>query len=525
MKNMTLANIAAACDGTYIGSEEAKNIEIKGAVIDSRQVEEGFLFIPIKGEKVDGHKFIPNVFEQGAAAVLSEMELENPAGPYILVESTPIALKAIAEFYREQLDIKFVGVAGSVGKTSTKEMVATVLEQKYNVLKTAGNFNNEVGLPLTILRIRDEHEVAVVEMGISDFGEMHRLAKIAKPDICVMTNIGMAHLENLKSRDGILQAKSEMFDYLKEDGVIVLNGNDDKLSTVAAIPVWDGVEYGSDTKATQTTSKGKTVTPIRYMVADEAGNFVSDTFEKVDNYDETVMVRGINVENRGLEGMAFTLQFPEEERQALVPIPGIHNVYNACAGACVGRKLGLTNDEIIAGIESAKTIDGRTNLIKANDMIIIDDCYNANPVSMKAAIDVLTMGNGRKIAVLGDMGELGENEHQLHAEVGMYVAEKGIDVLFCAGKLSADMANAAQEMNMIKMAEGTAGYMQIYYFEEKEALMNSLLPFVKAGDTVLVKASHFMGYPEIVNALGLSKEKYKQIVNGQKVIERMFGKK
>ncbi|MBQ8662930.1 MAG: UDP-N-acetylmuramoyl-tripeptide--D-alanyl-D-alanine ligase [Eubacterium sp.] len=511
MKNMTLSNVAAACGGTYIGPEESKNIEIKGAVIDSRQVEKGFLFIPIKGEKVDGHKFIPNVFEQGAAAVLSEMELENPAGPYILVESTPIALKAIAEFYREQLDIKFVGIAGSVGKTSTKEMVATVLEQKYNVLKTAGNFNNEVGLPLTILRIRDEHEVAVVEMGISDFGEMHRLAKIAKPDICVMTNIGMAHLENLKSRDGILKAKSEMFDYLKEDGIIVLNGNDDKLSTVGAIPVWNDVE--------------KTVTPIRYMVADEEGNFPSDTFEKVDNYDETVMVRGINVENRGLEGMAVTLQFPEEERQALVPIPGIHNVYNACAGACVGRKLGLTNDEIIAGIESAKTIDGRTNLIKANDMIIIDDCYNANPVSMKAAIDVLTMGNGRKIAVLGDMGELGENEHQLHAEVGMYVAEKGIDVLFCAGALSADMANAAQEMNMIKMAEGTAAYMQIYYFTDKEALMNALLPFVKAGDTVLVKASHFMGYPEIVNALGLSKEKYKQIVNGQKVIERMFGKK
>lgn len=508
MRNLTLTNIACACAGTYIGPEEAKNIEIKGAVIDSRQVEEGFLFIPIKGEKVDGHKFIPNVFEQGAAAVLSEVELKNPAGPYILVESTPIALKAIAEFYREQLDIKFVGIAGSVGKTSTKEMVATVLEQKYNVLKTAGNFNNEVGLPLTILRIRDEHEVAVVEMGISDFGEMHRLAKIAKPDICVMTNIGMAHLENLKSRAGILKAKMEMFDYLKEDGMIVLNGNDDKLSTICEIPAGN-----------------RTINPIRYMVADEEGNFVSDTFEKCDSYPDTIFVRGINVENRGLEGMAFTLQFPEEERQALVPIPGIHNVYNACAGACVGRMMGLTNDEIIAGIESAKTIDGRTNLIKANDMIIIDDCYNANPVSMKAAIDVLTMGKGRKIAVLGDMGELGENEHQLHAEVGMYVAEKGIDVLFCAGALSADMANAAQEMNMIKMAEGTANYMQIYYFTEKEALMNALIPFVKAGDTVLVKASHFMGYPEIVSALGFSKEKYKQIVNGQKVIERMFGKK
>lgn len=510
MKNMTLMNIATACGGTYIGPEEMKTVEIQGAVIDSRQVEDGFLFVAIKGEKVDGHKFIPDVFAKGAAAVLSEMELENPAGPYILVKSTPEALKAAAEFYREQLDIKFVGIAGSVGKTSTKEMVATVLEQKYNVLKTAGNFNNEVGLPLTILRIRDEHQVAVVEMGISDFGEMHRLAKVAKPDICVMTNIGMAHLENLKSRDGILQAKSEMFDFLKEDGVIVLNGNDDKLSTVGEVPV-----YQSE----------KTATPIRYMVMDEDGSYPSDSFEKVDNYAETVLVRGTDVENCGLEGMKVTLQMGNEFRKVLVPIPGIHNVYNACAGACVGLKLGLTEDEIIAGIENAKTIDGRTNLIKANDMIVIDDCYNANPVSMKAAIDVLAMGKGRKIAVLGDMGELGENEHQLHAEVGAYVAEKGIDVLFCAGALSADMVNAAQEMNMIKMAEGTASYMQIYYFADKEKLLTSLMPFVKEGDTVLVKASHFMGFPEIVGALTLSKEKYKQIIGGQKVVQQMFGKK
>lgn len=516
MKNLTLLNIATACGGTYIGAEEAKSVEIQGAVIDSRQVEEGYLFVAIKGEKVDGHKFIPDVFAKGAAAVLSEVELEDPAGPYILVESTPEALKAVAEFYREQLDIKFVGIAGSVGKTSTKEMIATVLEQKYNVLKTAGNFNNEVGLPLTILRIREEHEVAVVEMGISDFGEMYRLAKIAKPDICVMTNIGMAHLENLKSRDGILKAKTEMFSFLKEDGVIVLNGNDDKLSTIYEVVLGDVDAEGPAPEA---------ITPIRYMVADEAGNFISDTFETVDNYEETIFVRGVNVENLGLEGMGVTLQFPEEERQVVVPIPGIHNVYNACAGACVGLQLGLTTDEIIAGIQNAKTIDGRTNIIKANDMIIVDDCYNANPVSMKAAIDVLSMGKGRKIAVLGDMGELGENERQLHAEVGMYVAEKGIDVLFCAGALSADMANAAQEMNMVKMAEGSASYMQIYYFTDKETLMNGLMPFVKSGDTVLVKASHFMGYPEIVNALTLSKEKYKQIVNGQKVIEKMFGKK
>lgn len=458
MKKMTLEHIAMACGGTYIGPEEEKQTEIKGAVIDSRQVEEGYLFIPIKGERVDGHKFIPAVFEQGAAAVLSQQELDDPKGPYILVQDTPAALKDIAEYYRSVLDIKFVGIAGSVGKTSTKEMIASVLEQKYNVLKTAGNFNNEVGLPLTILRIRQEHQVAVVEMGISDFGEMHRLAKVAKPDICVMTNIGLCHLENLKSRDGILKAKSEIFDYLKPDGVIVLNGNDDKLSTIKEV---------------------KGVIPTRYFVEDGTAGRCNDDYE----------VTASDIQNRGLEGMAAIVHFPEEDREVLVPIPGVHNVYNALAGACVGRALGLTNDEIVRGIETAKTIDGRTNLLKANGMTVIDDCYNANPVSMRASIDVLEKCSGRRIAVLGDMGELGENEKELHAQVGAYAAAKRIDVLFCAGVLSKEMAKAA--------ADGC----EVHYFEDRDSLLAKLLAYVKEGDTVLVKASHFMEYPKIVKEL------------------------
>ena len=197
MPNLTLENIANACEGTYVGDPSKKQKIITGAVTDSRKVEEGFLFIPIKGERVDGHDFIPSVFEKGALAVLSEHELENPAGPYILVESSTEAMKKIAAFYREGLDIKVVGITGSVGKTSTKEMIASVLSQKYEVLKTAGNFNNEIGLPLTIFQIKKKHQVAVLEMGISDFGEMHRLAAMAQPDVCVITNIGLCHLENL----------------------------------------------------------------------------------------------------------------------------------------------------------------------------------------------------------------------------------------------------------------------------------------------------------------------------------------
>ena len=206
MKNMTLEHIAQACGGTYIGEECDRKKEIQGAVIDSRLVGEGYLFIPIRGARVDGHDFIPAVFEKGALAVLSEQRLEHPAGPYILVDSTEEAMKKIAAFYRRSLDIKVVGITGSVGKTSTKETIASVLAQKYRVLKTDANFNNELGLSLTVFRLREEDEMAVLEMGIDDFGQMHRLAKIARPETAVIKNIGWCHLENLKTRDGILQA-------------------------------------------------------------------------------------------------------------------------------------------------------------------------------------------------------------------------------------------------------------------------------------------------------------------------------
>ena len=224
MKNLTLENIAAACGGSYHGSETDRNREVTDITTDSRKAGEGSLFAAIKGERVDGHSFINQVFEKGALCVLCEKEpelSEGVTGNWILVSSTLQALKDIAEFYRQQLSLRVVGITGSVGKTSTKEAVASVLSEKYCVLKTLGNFNNELGLPLTVFRLREEHEAAVLEMGISDFGEMHRLSKIARPDVCVMTNIGQCHLEFLHDRDGILRAKSEIFDFLAPDGKIV----------------------------------------------------------------------------------------------------------------------------------------------------------------------------------------------------------------------------------------------------------------------------------------------------------------
>lgn len=459
LEQMTLENIAKACGGTYVGDDALRGSEITGAVIDSRQVEPGYLYIPIRGERVDGHRFIPDVFAKGALAVLSEEPLDNPTGPYIQVVSSEQALKDIAEFYRSTLSIKIIGITGSVGKTSTKEMISAVLSQKYNVLKTEGNFNNEIGLPLTILRIRREHEVAVVEMGISEFGEMHRIAKVAKPDVCVMTNIGQCHLENLIDRDGVLRAKSEIFDFLKPDGHIVLNGNDDKLITVQEV---------------------KGVKPVFYYVEDGTAKKEDLPYE----------ITADAIENKGLRGLNANLHFPEEICQIHEPIPGVHNVYNACAAACVGRIMGLTNEEICEGIAHAKTIAGRTNLITLGDVLVIDDCYNANPVSMKASLDVLAQADGRKIAVLGDMGELGENEREMHYDVGKYAANTGVDILFCCGTLSEELAKGAQR-----------GHTKVMYFADREKLTQTLINFVEAGDTVLVKASHFMEFPKIVKAL------------------------
>ena len=461
MKNMTLENIEKACGGRYIGTEAEKKTEVLGVVIDSRQVESGYLFVAIPGEKVDGHKFIPDVFAKGAAAVLSEQQLEDPAGPYILVESTTKALRDLAEYYRKSLDIKVVGITGSVGKTSTKEMIASVLSEKYRVLKTEGNYNNEIGLPLTIFKIRAEHEVAVLEMGISEFGEMHRLATMANQDICVITNIGLCRLENLKTRDGILKAKTESFAHLKKDGIAILNGDDDKLSTIRQVGDKEPVFYGMEEK-----------------------------MEYREDAKKSVYATG--VENLGLYGMQARIHTPEGERDVRIPIPGEHNVYNALAATAVGLSLGLSLDQISSGILKAKTIGGRTNLLNTGSMTVIDDCYNANPVSMKASIDVLATAEGRKIAVLGDMGEQGENEKKLHYEVGEYLAKKEIDVLFCAGELSEEIAKAAQKES--KTCE-------VYYFKTRDALLEQLLPFLKKGDTVLVKASHFMEYPKIVKAL------------------------
>ena len=452
MKHMTLAEITRACRGVYHGDSALAAREVSSVTIDSRKVVKGSLFIAIKGARVDGHDLIPQTMESGALCALSERDLGDVPFPYILVDSCRQALKDLAEHYRRSLDIRVVGISGSVGKTSTKEMIASVLSQRYQVLKTEGNFNNEVGLPLTVFRIREEHEVAVLEMGISDFGEMTRLARIARPDICVITNIGCAHLEQLKDRDGILKAKTEMFAFMNPNGQILLNGDDDKLRTY-------------------TPENG--LQPVYFGLGEHCS------------------FRAEQVVDQGLRGTDAEFVTPDSRFSAHISIPGSHMVHNAMAGIAVGRLLGLTDSEIRAGIEALVPLAGRNHLIETDTFVIIDDCYNANPASMKASLDVLAKADTRTAAILGDMGELGDNWKALHREVGRYAAELGIQILICIGEMAKEIAAAARE----------AGATEVCHYADKQGFFAELDRLLKPGDSILVKASHMMEFPEIVERL------------------------
>ena len=456
MKNITIENIVKICGGELWGTEflteEISRKEAQGVVLDSRLLQQDYVFIATKGERVDGHKFIPSVFEKGALAVICEEVPETLTGPCIQVKDSFQALKDLAKFYRQQLDIKVVGITGSVGKTSTKEFIAGVLSVGFSVWKTQGNFNNEVGLPLTVLQLREEHQVAVLEMGINQFGEMHRLSEIAKPDICVLTNIGQCHLEFLGDRDGVLKAKSEIFDFMNPEGLICVNGDDDKLITL------------KETKGNQLCTFGRN--PENHFYAS----------------------REIS---RGLLGSTMDMAGKVELTNVHIPLPGEHMILNALAATAVADALGLNAKQIKEGMSRVEAVSGRSHIIALKDLVLIDDCYNANPVSMKAAIDLLQAAEGRKVAVLGDMFELGEEEEKLHYEVGQYTANGKVDLLICVGTLAKAIYEGAKDK----------GSMEILYLEKKEELYSQLQSLLHPQDTLLLKASHGMGFAEVVSWL------------------------
>ncbi len=453
MKKFTLKQVAEACKGKFVGDEKYLDYPITSVERDSREIKEGSLFLAIKGARVDGHEFIEKCYERGAVCALCEKAPENPQKSYILVKSTLEAVKQIAESYRQLFDIPVIGISGSVGKTSTKEMIASVLSQKFKVHKTIGNLNNELGVPLTLFGLEEEHQAAVIEMGISDFGEMQRISKMVKPTICVITIIGSCHLENLGDRNGVLKAKTEMFENMADNAKIFLNGDDDKLITVKEVRGIKPEFYGLNS----------------------SNKYYAE-----------------NINNTGTEGVECTLCFDGTKLNVTIPALGNYMVSNALAAVAVGKALGLSDEQLISGIESYKTVGSRANLIKAQRFTIIDDCYNANPNSVKAAIDTLANFGGRKIAVLGDMKELGKTELQLHNEIGVYAARKKIDVIVAVGPLAKEIyAGAKNEI------EST----QTFYFENIEEAKENLTNLLKEGDTVLVKASHSMHFERITEFL------------------------
>lgn len=455
MKNMTLKEIAVACGGVYYGDEHSYYKEVEGVTIDSRKVEKDYLFVAIRGARMDGHMFIPQSIQDGALCALSEKRIEGASYPYIMVNSCAKALRDIAEHYRLSLKLKVVGISGSVGKTSTKEMIASVLGQKFHVLKTEGNYNNEIGTPLTIFNIREDHQVAVLEMGISDFGEMETLTKIVRPDICVLTNIGCAHLEQLKSREGILKAKTEMFLYMNPHGHIVLNGDDDML-------------FGMH--------PANRIDPVFFGVNPELAYHAED------------------IRDMGLKGSMAVFRTPGSQFEAHICVPGMHMVYNALAAIAVGHILGMEDTQIKQGLEALTPLTGRGSLLNTGTLTIIDDCYNANPISMCASLDVLSKAQGRTVAILGDMFELGDEAQKLHQNVGLHAAKTDISLLICIGTLAMYIAQGA----------GTESpNMKVYHYNTKEEFMEDMDSLIQSHDTILVKASHGMEFPEIVEQLKL----------------------
>ena len=446
MTPCTAREICAAVGGTLLQDSGAP---VTGVTTDSRAVQPGQLFIPLVGERFDGHAYIAKALEGGAAGCLTAREPETllPGKLYIRVADTRLALKALASWYRGKFDLPVVQVTGSAGKTTTKEMIASVLSQRYNTLRTEGNFNNDIGAPLTLLRLMPEHQAAVIETGMNHFGEIRYLGEMVRPDIAVITNVGDAHIENLgNTRQGILRAKCEIFENLTPEGIAVLNGDDELLNTVT-LPQ----------------------TILRCGVGDGCG------------------VRVTDIDDRGLEGVACTVTIEGEHYRLTTSAPGRYMIYPMAMAAAIGRRLGLTGEEIAAGVAAYTTVGSRMHLIRLpGERLVIDDCYNANPQSMAEGLRMLAASPARnRVAVLGDMGELGQLTAQAHRDMGALTRRLGLTAVAVGEKM-----HALTETDP-----------QAQWFATVEEAMPAIRQLFTPGTAVLVKASHAMHFERIVKEL------------------------
>lgn len=434
-----------------------EDVEIQGITIDSRKINKGNLFIPFIGEQVDGHQYVEAAFEKGASAVLWQKDVPNPPQnlPIVIVENTLEALQQLARSYRSDLDVKVVGITGSNGKTTTKDMIASLLSLSYRVQKTEGNYNNHIGLPLTILSLDKDTEVAVLEMGMSSIGEIEFLTKLASPDAVVITNIGESHLQDLGSRDRIADAKFEIVEGLSTGGLLVFHGDEPLL--------WERVkQYKGDMKIqTFGRSDSNTLYPLELSQTNDGSIFK------------------VNV----------------QEGDYKLPVLGAHNVLNALASMLIARHFGIAFEEMNNGFASLKVTNMRMELLEGSKgEKIINDAYNASPTSMRAAIELVTTLSGykKKVLVLGDMRELGRDEHDFHFKVGNEIDSNKIDFVFTYGELGESIAKGAKEV----FPES-----RVFSYQEKDRLLADLQNIINDETLVLVKGSRSMRLEEIVHGL------------------------
>ncbi|SFQ13778.1 UDP-N-acetylmuramoyl-tripeptide--D-alanyl-D-alanine ligase [Oscillibacter sp. PC13] len=452
MLPMTVTEIAAAVDGIWWNPQEGA-AAVTAVCTDSRKLTPGCLFVPWRGEKFDGHDFIDAALDAGAAGCLCAklpVSLRDDKF-YIKVDDTRLALKGLAAYYRERFSIPVIQITGSVGKTTTKEMIAAVLGAKYRVLKTPENFNNDIGTPLTLLQLEPDHQAAVIETGMNHFGEIRYLGEMVKPDIAVISNIGDAHIEFLGSREGILKAKCEIFENLKEGGTAVLNGDDALLNTLAL--------------------------PFHIVRCGQS---------------EHCGVRIGDLADHGVEGITCTVTTEKDTYHLSVPAPGEHMAYSASMAVAIGEQLGLSHEEIVRGVGQYEPAGSRMRIVRLpENRLVLDDCYNANPQSVTAALEILAKTEcDRKIAVLGDMGELGDLTAQAHYNMGALAAMLGIDFVAAIGGKAAKIADGATQSG------GDA-----LHFSTKEEAIHELAQQLGPNTAMLVKASHAMHFGWIVEQL------------------------
>lgn len=440
IKPLSAAQIIEATGGTLVSGNE--NALVSAVSCDSRTTDSDTLYIPIKGERFDGHTFLEEVCGKGIGGCLFSGDYKPDAPFAICVEDTSKALLDIASYYRSLFDLPVVGLTGSVGKTTTKELIASVLSQKFNTLATKGNFNNNIGVPYTLFGLNDDHTAAVIEMGMSNFGEIEVLTKCARPDIAVITNIGTSHIEFLGSREGILRAKSEIFEGLPPNGKVVLNGDDTYLRSLRGKLSYEVCWVGTDNTFCDLTAQ----------------NIATD-------------------EN----GCSFTVN----GREYYINLAGVHNVYNALSAVAVGEMLGMNYEEISKGLKAYHPDGIRQNIVSVNGYKVMNDCYNSSPQSAIAALDVLSdIVSTRRIAVLGDIAELGDLTEELHREVGKALNESNIDVLVAVGTHTAFVADEAKSK-------------QVYRFDNSEEAAEFVRSFVVSGDAILIKGSRCMKMEKI----------------------------